>query len=108
MSAAKEGPIFRLEKRFTKAPITTNTSGADCQLAEHVGDAFRICVYRLAMAFSLTLILGLIVFGGGRSEAYYRAGAAGWGPRGCAAVGVAGTGRYGYGYRAGGVVVHRY
>ena len=64
--------------------------------------------YRLAMAFSLTLILGLIVFGGGRSEAYYRAGAAGCGPRGCAAVGVAGTGRYGYGYRAGGVVVLRY
>ena len=62
--------------------------------------------YRLVMAFSLTLIIGLVVFGDGRSEAYYRAGAAGCGPRGCAAVGVAGTSRYGY--RAGGAVVHRY
>ena len=41
--------------------------------------------YRLVMAFSLTLILGLVVFGGSRSEAFYRAGAAGCGPRGCAA-----------------------
>jgi hypothetical protein len=62
--------------------------------------------YRLVMAFSLTLIVGLVVFGGGRSEAYYRAGAAGCGPRGYAAVGTAGTARDGY--RAGGVAVHRY
>jgi hypothetical protein len=64
--------------------------------------------YLSLMAFSLTLIIGLVVFGGSRSEAYYRAAAAGCGPRGCAAVGAAGTGWYGYGYRAGGVVVHRY
>jgi hypothetical protein len=64
--------------------------------------------YRLVMAFSLTLILGLVVFGGSRSEAFYRAGAAGCGPRGCAAVGAAGAGRLGYGYRAGGAAVHRY
>jgi hypothetical protein len=63
--------------------------------------------YRLVMVFSLTLVAGLVVFGNGRSEAYYRAGAAGCGPRGCAAVGTAGTSRDGYGYRAGGVVVHR-
>jgi hypothetical protein len=59
----------------------------------------------LVLAFSLTAILGLVVFGGGRSEAYYRAGAAGCGPRGCAAVGARGGA---YGYRGGAVAVRRY
>jgi hypothetical protein len=38
-----------------------------------------------ALAFSLTVITALAVFGGGRSEAFYRAAAAGCGPQGCAA-----------------------
>jgi hypothetical protein len=38
-----------------------------------------------ALALSLAVIVGLVIFGGGRGEAYYRAGAAGCGPRGCAA-----------------------
>jgi hypothetical protein len=66
-----------------------------------------------AIALTLTIIVGFVVFGGGRSEAYYRAGAAGCGPRGCAAAGcgprgcaAAGTGRYGY--RGGAVAVRRY
>ena len=66
-----------------------------------------------AIVFVLTTIVGLVVFGGDRSEAYYRAGAAGCGPRGCAAAacgprGCAAvrTGRYGY--RRGAVAVRRY
>jgi hypothetical protein len=38
-----------------------------------------------ALAFSLTVITALTVFGAGRSEAFYRAAAAGCGPQGCAA-----------------------
>jgi hypothetical protein len=60
----------------------------------------------LALTFSLTAIIGLVAFGGGRSEAYYRAAAAGCGPRGCAAATASG-GRYG-GYRGGAVAVRRY
>lgn len=59
----------------------------------------------LVLAFSLTAIVGLVVFGGGRSEAYYRAAAAGCGPRGCAAAAVGGNA---YGYRGGAVAVRRY
>ena len=60
----------------------------------------------LALTFSLTVIIGLVAFGGGRSEAYYRAAAAGCGPRGCAAATVNG-GRYS-GYQGGAVAVRRY
>ncbi|QOZ33430.1 hypothetical protein XH92_18570 [Bradyrhizobium sp. CCBAU 53421] len=65
------------------------------------------------LALSLTVILGLVTFGGGRSEAYYRAGAAGCGPRGCAAArcgprGCAAVGVGRYGYRRGAVGVRRY
>jgi hypothetical protein len=60
----------------------------------------------LALTFSLTAIVGLVVFGRGRSEAYYRAGAAGCGLRGCAAATVKG-GRYG-GYHSGAIAVRRY
>lgn len=59
----------------------------------------------LVLAFSLTVLVGLVAFGGGRSEAYYRAAAAGCGPRGCAAASVGGS-RY-YGYRGGAVAVRR-
>jgi hypothetical protein len=59
----------------------------------------------LVLTFSLTVIVGLIAFGG-RSEAYYRAAAAGCGPRGCAAA-TANGGRYS-GYRGGAVAVRRY
>jgi hypothetical protein len=38
-----------------------------------------------ALAFGLTVVVGLVVFGEGRSEAFFRAAAAGCGPRGCAA-----------------------
>jgi hypothetical protein len=65
------------------------------------------------LTFSLMVIIGLVVFGGGRSEAYYRAGVAGCGPRGCAAAGCgprgcAAVGRGRYGYRRGAVAVRRY
>jgi hypothetical protein len=60
----------------------------------------------LALTFSLTAILGLVVFGGGRSEAYYRAAAAGCGPRGCAAATASG-GHY-RSYRGGAAAVGRY
>jgi hypothetical protein len=38
-----------------------------------------------ALVFGLAVIFGLVVFGESRSEAFFRAGAAGCGPRGCAA-----------------------
>jgi hypothetical protein len=60
----------------------------------------------LALTFSLMVIVGLVVFGGSRSEAYHRAAVAGCGPRGCAAA-TASRGRYGR-YRGGAVVVPRY
>ena len=60
----------------------------------------------LVLTFGLMIIVGLVVFGGGRSEAYYRAAAAGCGPRGCAAATASGS-RYG-GYRGGAVAVRRY
>ena len=60
----------------------------------------------LALTFSLMVTVGLVVFGGGRSEAYYRAAAAGCGPRGCAAATASG-GRYS-GYHGGAVAVRRY
>jgi hypothetical protein len=66
-----------------------------------------------AIVLTLTVVVGFVVFSGGRSEAYYRAGAAGCGPRGCAAAAcgprgcaAVGTGRYGY--RRGAVAVRRY
>jgi hypothetical protein len=51
-------------------------------------------------------IVCLVAFGSGRSEAYYRAAAAGCGPNACAAA-AAGGGRY-TGYRARAVAVGRY
>jgi hypothetical protein len=60
----------------------------------------------LVLTFTM-IIVGLVVFGGGRSEAYYRAAAAGCGPRGCAAA-TAGGSRYGGYYRGGAVAVRRY
>jgi hypothetical protein len=66
-----------------------------------------------AAGLSLTIILGVVIFGGGQSEAYYRSGVAGCGPRGCAAAGcgprgcgAVGVGRYGY--RRGAAAVRRY
>ena len=66
-----------------------------------------------AIIFALTAVIGVIIFGGDRSEAYYRAGVAGCGPRGCAAAGCgprgcAAAGRGRYGYRRGAVAVRRY
>lgn len=60
----------------------------------------------IALTFSLTVIVGLGVFGRGRREAYYRVAAAGCGPRGCAAAAVGG-GAHG-GYHGGAVAVRRY
>jgi hypothetical protein len=60
----------------------------------------------LGLTFSLTVAIGLVAFGGSRSEAYYRAAAAGCGPRGCAAATASG-GRY-RGYQSGAVAVRRY
>jgi hypothetical protein len=69
------------------------------------------------LALTLSVIIGLAFFGGGRSEAYYRAAAAGCGPsgcaaakagcgpRGCAAVGV--QGGYSGGRRAFGAMRYR-
>jgi hypothetical protein len=63
----------------------------------------------LALTFSLTAIVGLVLLGGGRSEAYYRVAAAGCGPRGCVAASVRGGSFGGYhGYRGGAVAVRRY
>jgi hypothetical protein len=60
----------------------------------------------LVLTFSLTVIVGLVALGGSRSEAYYRAAAAGCGPRGCAAATASG-GRY-RGYYGGAYAVRRY